>query len=290
VATLGTATNVLAQPQYVLPTGASGCADCHLNSLGVGYKPEVITIATTATSQADKMAKLTAFVKSLTTPVVTPDTAPVLHPINNKWNITVGEVPLAIPFVVSDAEHDTFDIHGSVAAGMTVSAITTNPTTQLPTFTLKWTPTALQANKNYPISVYVKETGTGRILASKPVAASVKVWPARANSATAKVSQLVLQAAQWTNGTLKLSGQLLFKSTVTAAQRTAALSTLKMNVKSATGMVVSLPLPLTPTLIGNWTKSITLTAAQVPCMVVIDYEGLKAERPVAGAAATTCLK
>jgi hypothetical protein len=288
IATLSTATNVLAQPQYVAATGASGCADCHLNSFGQGYKPEVITIATTAASYADKMARLTTFVKSLTAAVV--DTAPVLHPINTKWNITVGEVPLAIPFVVSDAENDTFAIHGSVATGMTVSAITTDPVSQLPTFNLKWTPTAVQAGKSYPVSVYVKETGTGRVLLSKTVKTNVTVWPARANAATAKVSQNNVQLAQWQNNVLKIAGQITFKSTATAAQRATALATLRMTVKSKSGMVIGLPLVLKPNATGNWSKLLTLTASQVPCTVVVDYEGLKAERGVSLAPVATCLK
>ncbi len=32
-----------ARPEYVAPTGASGCTDCHVNNSGSGYKTGVIT-------------------------------------------------------------------------------------------------------------------------------------------------------------------------------------------------------------------------------------------------------
>jgi hypothetical protein len=281
---LSTATNAWSQSAYVAPTGAKSCYDCHLST--GGFKPEVVAAVNASTSYNDKIARLTAYIQTL----YAPDTKPVLHPVNVKWNITVGEVPLSIPFVVSDAENDTFNIHGSVATGMTVSAITTNTVSQLPTCNLKWTPTAAQAGKNYPVSIYVKETGTGRTLASNTVATSVKVWPARANAATAKVKQFSVLSAQWKSGMLKLTGQVLFKSTVTAAQRTTALANLRLNIKSQSGKVIGSPLALSPTSTGNWTKSLSLTASQVPCMAVSDYEGLKAERGVNLAPATTCVK
>jgi hypothetical protein len=279
MAALSTATTVYARPEYVAPTGASGCTDCHLNNYGQGFQSGVISAA------SGGIAGLTAFIQSLNSP----DTKPRLSPINVKWNVTVGETPLSIPFVVSDAENDTFSVNGSVAAGMQVSTITTNAA-GLPTFNLTWKPTAAQAGGNYSISIYAKETGAGRILSSVPVTANVKVWAARANAATAKVKQFTLQSARWSNNSLKLTGQVLFKPSVTAAQRTAALANLRMNVTSQTGMVIGMPLAVAPTLTGNWTKSLKLSNSQVPCTVVVNYEGLKAEYPVNLAPAATCVR
>jgi hypothetical protein len=295
--TLVSAPNAFAQPQYVLPTGATGCSDCHLNSLGSGYKSEVITIATTAISYTDKMNRLTTFVQSLKTPVVTPpvtttDTAPVLSLVSKKWNITVGEVPLSIPFLVKDAEKDTFDVHGSIQSGMTVTSITTDPIKALPTFSLNWTPTAAQAGINYPVSVYVRETGTGRTLSSRTVKTEVKVWPARTNALFAKVSQFSLQKAKFLKkkNRLQLGGQVIFKPTATLTERNTVLATVAMAVQSQLGAVVSTPLKLKLNAKGNWSKVLNLTATQVPCTVVVEFEGLKAENKVVGAAATTCRK
>jgi hypothetical protein len=290
--TLVTAPNAFARPEYVAPTGAAGCSDCHLNSLGSGYKNEVITIATTAISYTDKMNKLTAFIQSLNAPVVTADTAPVLSRISKQWNITVGEVPLSIPFTVKDAEKDTFDVRGSIQSGVTVTSITTDPVKLLPTFTLNWVPTAAQAGKNYPISVYVRETAAGRTLVSKTVKTNVKVWPARANAAFAKVSQFDLSKSKFSKlkNRLQLGGHLEFKPTATLADRSAVLATVAMNVQSQLGAVVSTPLKLSLNAKGNWSKVLNLTATQVPCTVVVEFEGLKAQNKVTGASAKTCRK
>lgn len=277
-AAVGMATNVSAQSEYVAPTGAQGCIDCHTSPLGgAGYKPGVLEAFA-----GGGIAGLKAFVQA------SKDSSPVIHPINSKWDVTVGEVPVLIPLHVSDNENDTFAIHGSAPTGYSLSKQYIDSASNLPTVDYKWKPTAAQANKIFTVSFFAKETGTGRTKTSNTVTAKIQVWPPR-NSATKNVSQFALQGAKWQSNKLTLAGQVFFKAGLTAAQRKAAVTSLRMSVMSATGVIISSPLPLTPLPNGNWTKSLTLTGSQVPCTVVLSYEGLKASRPISLAPAS-CVK
>lgn len=304
IANMGMVNNVLAQASYVFPAGALGCADCHVGTGKQTFVPGILETfpIDQSLSVLDKMKAIHALtdaqrapafatIKAMLNPPATAvDTNPVVHPVNSKWDVTVGEAPLVIPVYVSDAENDAFDTHGN---GLTVSPIAIDNATGLPKFTLTWSPTATQAGYTYPVTIFVKETerSAGRILTSNTVLTKVKIWPARANAATAQVSQFVLQAAKWKKNTLNLEGQIVFKSTVTAAQQAAALATLSMTLTtSKTATPVGSPMPLTVDATGKWKQAIPLNATQVPCSVVADYEGLKAERPVLSAPRATCLK
>ncbi|MCF7988248.1 MAG: hypothetical protein K9L60_11830 [Methylovulum sp.] len=273
--------DVLARPEYVQPTGAAGCTSCHNDNLGNGFKPGVI--AATQSPQGF-IAGLTAFLHPTTT---TPDTKPFLHPINTKWDITVGEMPLTIPLQVTDSENDTFDLHGSAPQAYTVSKVYLS--NNIPTINFTFTPSAAQANKVLPVSFYVKETGAGRTLSSNTVNATIQVWPAR-TSATKNVSQFALQGAQWKNNVLTLAGKVVYKSNLTAQQRAAAMAKLTMSLTSSTGIVISPPVKLTPAANGYWQKNINLSATAVPCGIKLNYEGLQAARIVSLAPAASCIK
>ncbi|MDO9105594.1 MAG: hypothetical protein Q7U57_11615 [Methylovulum sp.] len=276
---VGIATDVSARPEYVAPTGAAGCTSCHFDNSGSGFKPGVLAAAA---SPLGKIAGLKAFLHP-----VAADTKPVLHPINTKWDVTVGEVPLVIPLQVSDAENDTFAVHGSAPTGYTLSKVYIK--NNLPTVDLKWAPTAAQAGKIYPLSLYVQETGTGRTLKSNAITANIQAWAARV-SPTKYVSQFMLQGAQWQNNTLSLGGQLIFKANLTAAQRSAALANLTLNLTSANGTIIHTPMKLLPQANGNWSRNIPLTRTEVPCTIKLSYEGLRVARAVSLAPATTCVK
>jgi len=274
----------LARPEYVAPTGATGCTDCHYNNSGSGYKTGVITAFYSSSS---RIAGLTSFIKALNAPVQAADTSPVLHPINNKWDVTVGELPLVISLQVTDAENDAFALHGSAPSGVTISKVYTK--NNLPTIDLSWLPSAADANKVSPLQVYVTETATGRSLSSNTVQATIQVWPARTTT-TNLVTRFSMESAQWQNNVLTLNGQLAFKNTLTVKQRNAALKTLKLNAKSNFGKVIVNATSLTLDANGSWVKKIPLSATQVPCAVRLTYEGLRAARPVSLAPVATCVK
>ncbi len=280
-ATIGVTTEVSARPEYVTPTGAAGCTSCHFDNSGSGFKPGVLAAAS---SPLGLIAGLTAFLHPV---AVAPDTKPVLHPINSKWDVTVGETPIVIPLQVTDAENDTFGLHGSAPTGYTLSSLYIK--NNLPTIDFKWAPTAAQASKVYPLKVYVQETGAGRTLSSNTVIANIQVWPARI-SATKNISQFMMQGAQWKNNSLSLAGQLVIKTGLTTAQRTAALNSLTMSIMSASGAIISTPVKLLPQANGNWFKTIPLTGSEVPCTVKLSYEGFKAARAVSLAPVATCVK
>jgi len=265
-------TNAWGYPEYVAPTGAAGCTSCHNDNYGNGFKQGIL-----AAFEQGGLAGLRIFLH----PAAPLDTKPVIRSINSKWDITVGETPLVIPLKVYDAENDSFALHGSAPAGYTLSQVYIDSASNLPTIDVKWAPTAGQANKLYPLSVYAMETGSGRTLSSNTVKTIIQVWPARV-SATKNVSQFMLQAAQWKNGKLNLAGRLIFKSGLTAAQRTDALASLTMSVNSIDGYTLRPPVKLAPQANGNWFKSLTLTGIEhVPCAIKLEYEGLKVARTVA---------
>jgi hypothetical protein len=56
----------LARPEYVAPTGATGCTDCHYNNSGSGFKSGVITAYY---SSSNHLAGLTNYITALNAPV-----------------------------------------------------------------------------------------------------------------------------------------------------------------------------------------------------------------------------
>jgi hypothetical protein len=222
------------------------------------------------------LAKINAIINPTAT---SPDTKPVLSTTSNTWDITVA-----------DAENDTFSILGT---GMTASAVTVDPITQAQNFSLSWTPDAVHAGQSYPIRVYVRENhrNIGRFLTSNAVNATIKVWPARANASTAQVGQFALYNAEWNglSSTLMLSGKLGFKDGVTAEQQASTLSSLPVTVTSARGRGIGAPAPLTADDMGMWSANVLTGPRRVPCSVIVNYEGLKTQRPVTNAP-TNCIK
>lgn len=263
-----------AREQYLIATGAHSCTTCHIDEYGgPGWKPGVLD-----DFYQNGIQGLIDYVKAATI-----DTAPVLSQINSQWDITVGEAPLVISLQVFDQENDSFLLHGKgklPITGYTLSPLYTDSATNLPTYDLKWSPTAQQANKSYKIKIYAQENGDDRLLTSNTVTANITVWPARANAVTAKVKEFKLLTARWLVNKLVLSGQVIFKPTVTTAQRNAALSSLTMQLRSNSDFVFGSPLTLKLNSNGDWTSIIPLTNTQVPCLVKAEYEGLNASRIV----------
>ncbi len=282
--------DAFAWPSYVQLTGAKDCASCHITAQGNGYLPGILAAAR---SPQGTIEGLKAFLREAgiieeeEQEVTKPNTAPVLHPINAKWDVTVGEQPLIVPLQVSDKEDDTFALHGSAPSGYSTSRIYSK--NNLATIDFRWSPTAAQANKNYFINVYVQETGEGRNLKSNLISANIQVWPAR-ESPTKHVGQFLLQRAQWSSNNLSLSGQLNFKKSISPALRRKALANLTMGITSASGIAISQAVKLKPDKNGSWTSTFTLGAGETPCVVKVSYEGLIAARPVSQALAGICVK
>ena len=295
--------NVLAHPEYIVPTKALTCSDCHIGgSRSKNFNTGILEafpvdqslsntdkiIAIQALSAEQKAPALAAIQNIINPAPTSPDTNPVLSSPSNSWDITVGEGALVIPYTVADAEGDGFTINGT---GLSASAISLDEATGLQNFSLSWTPSAVHAGQTYPINVYARENqrAIGRFLTSNTLKSTIKVWPARANAANAQVGQFALYTAQWSKNTLTLSGKVGFKANVTAEQQASALATLPLNLSSAKGKALGLAPSLLADTLGGWTTSLTLNARQVPCMVTVNYEGLKAQRPVVGAP-KTCVK
>jgi hypothetical protein len=280
---LSVSTETLAKAAYMVPTGATNCAACHVDNYGNGYKPGMLEAAA---SPWGKFVGLIAWLNASAN-----DTKPVLLPLNTEWDAMVGE-ELVIPLRYSDAEDDSFSLLGKVPVGMKpVFPIAVDAQTHLALAGVIWTPTADQANKTFTINVAAKELGAGRSLISDApniTAVKVRVWPAR-TSATKDVSHFMVRRAQWNNHQLLLEGKVLFQSSVTLAQRKTALANLTMNIKTESGVVIGSPLKLTTGLNGNWTQTLSLLDTQVPCVVQLDYEGIIATRTVKITPAT-CVK
>jgi hypothetical protein len=284
--TLGVITEAIAFPEYVIPTGASGCTDCHLNDKGEGYKPGILDAA------KGGLAGLKAFLHPA--PVTSGDTKPALLPINAQWDVTVGDAPLVIPLVVFDAEDDAFTVNMSIPAtalatkGAVLSQEHIDVQSNLPVIDFKWSPTTVQAGKAYTVNFTAQEKGTKRTLLSNSVTATINVWPTRSTN-TKHVKQFKVQRAQWSNNTLNLTGVVVFKDTLTAAQRKMALNTLTLKMRSNSGLAVGSASHLTIDANGNWKKTVPFKVSNVPCTIKLNYEGLNATSPVK-LAPKTCLQ
>ncbi|MDD5228269.1 MAG: hypothetical protein PHN45_08880 [Methylococcales bacterium] len=275
-------TPALARPEYKDATGAKDCTVCHFDNLGKNpWKPGVLDAYFN-----NGMPGLIAFAKA----GGSKDTAPVLSQINTQWDVTVGETPLDIPLHVFDKEGDTFGFHGSIPMkSASLSALHIDTVGNLPTQNLQWMPTAADANKTYTVSFYATENGAGRTLKSNVVTANISVWTARANATMAQVQDFKLSTANWSAGKLTLAGNVIFKPSVTAAERMTASDLLTLQLRSSSGLMVGSPIKLTLDKTGSWTQKLALSAAQVPCSIIGDYEGLNASRVVSSTPAT-CLK
>ncbi len=297
VIAIAVSTNALAHPEYIFPTKAMGCGDCHVgDSRSKNFVPGIIEAfsvdqklpiqgkidAIQALTTEQKAPALAAINKLLNPAPSSPDTNPVLSSPSNTWDITVGEGPLNIPYSVADAEDDGFTVNGNA---LTLSEITVDDATQSKNFTLSWTPAAVHAGQSYILNTYVREDqrSIGRFLPSDNLKSTIRVWPARVNAATAQVGQFALYNAQWAKNTLMLSGKVGFKANVTDAQQAAALASLPLTLSSQKGKAIGLPPTLIADETGLWTVSLSLAANQVPCTLTANYEGLKTQRPVVGA-------
>jgi hypothetical protein len=275
--TMGFMTTALAFPEYVAPTGASGCTDCHLTVEGKGFKPGILDAAKSG------LPGLKEFLHP--TPVKVGDTKPVLLPVNEHWDITVGGLPLVIPLLVSDAEYDIFAINvatptnGLPVKGAVISQELSDAQSNLPVVNFKWQPTAAHANKTYTVNFTAQEKGAGRKLLSNTVTTTITVWPKRQKQVT-NISQFKVQRAQWGNNQLNLTGSVIFKSGLTTAQRNAALKSLDLNMRTNSGAIVGSALNLTVDASGSWKKSVPLKASNVPCIIKLEYEGLNASSSV----------
>jgi hypothetical protein len=290
ISSMVTITDVLARSEFVIPTGATGCIDCHFDEFGTGFKPGVLT------AFKGGLPGLKEFLH----PTPKEDSKPVIHAINNQyWDVTVGDAPLVIALPVSDAEDDMFTIKispsplraqtGLVIKGAVLSQERTDMQSNLRVIDFKWQPTAAQANKTYGITFYAEEKGAGRKAISNEISAIINVWPTR-KSATKNVSQFKIQRAQWSNNALNLAGAIVFKNGLTAAQRSAALKSLNLNMRTNSGFKLSSAAHLTVDTNGNWKKTVSLKGLAIPCVVKLEYEGLNATSPVKLAPKKTCLQ
>jgi hypothetical protein len=265
----------------VFPT----CTGCHTTQVGAS-KSNAKAAVRTAYKSGGVIPDLQSFLKL---------SAPVLLPIDNQWNVQVGEVPLVIPLSVKDKEADAFVMQLTNAVsplaskGYTFSKPYTVASSHLPAIDLNWKPSAAQKNKNYTAILQAKETAGGKQL-SNIVTTNIFVWAARAASPKNVVEQFSVDTAKWAANKLTLTGRIVFKKSAIAAAKATALKTLQLNIKSNAGTVVGKPVLLKPApTTGAWTSSFALTVTQVPCLVKAEYEKLNAARTVKPAPAT-CIK
>ena len=248
-------------------------------------KPVTVTPPTCATGEFLNLTK-TACVKP---PVTAVNTKPVLNAVAQQWDAKVGEL-ITIPLSVKDAEQDVFAMSGSVA-GSKFSAVHPNAG-NLPTIDFLWTPTAAQVNKIFTISFMAKETKTALKLASNKVAVKIRVWAAGDRS-TASITKLNVMTSAWSAGKLTLAGNVVFNNLLTAAEKQAfiaqKLDLTVTNGKNPIGGALVGAATVKLDKLGNWSISLPVAQAQIPCDVTLQYDGQNASRTVTGSPAA-CLK
>jgi len=275
-------------PQFKSFTNAPDCTSCHQDNYGHGFKTGVL-----AKFEETGLAGLKDFVNAslqqatgfnntvtLQNTVRLPNTPPEIRPVNTKWDITVGEAALVIPFTISDAEQNQVVLHGSAPTGASFSQVYLDKVTQLPTINFIWLPTPEQAKKQFTLNVFAEEIDASPALRSTSIKTVIQVWTAR-NSATKHIKRFSLFSAEVINNTLKLSGNIQFQANLSNAQRSTLLKKLNMSLKTSKDRLISTAVKLTINAKGDWFKTISLAkATPPPCIVKLEYEALKAARSV----------
>jgi hypothetical protein len=217
------------------------------------------------------------------------DAKPVILPIDTEWNVQIGEVPLSIPLIIDDEEKSGFLIDLTSSSPTLTdksygfSKLYLEPIKKRPTIDFKWAPTAKQKLAKYSVTFRANEIADNGIKQfSAPIKTNVYVWPPRPVSSKNVISQFIISKANWVANTLTLNGNISFKKTASPSARTAALKTLKLQVKSNSGVNLGSPITLKPTAKGIWSSKVTLSRTQVPCIIKADYEKLIAARTVSG--------
>ncbi len=204
------------------------------------------------------------------------NTNPVLNAVAPQWDVKVGEL-ISIPLSVKDAEQDAFMMTGSVV-GSKFSAVHPD-SANLPSIDFTWIPTATQVNKIFTITFQAKETKTAKRLASNKVPVKIRVWAAGDKTA-ASITKLNVITSKWAAGKLNLAGNVVLNSLLTPAEKQAFIAQkLDLTVSSSTGVLVGSN-TLTLDAKGNWTT--VIPATQVPCDIVLQFDGQKAARTVTG--------
>jgi hypothetical protein len=204
------------------------------------------------------------------------NTNPVLNAVAPQWDAKVGEL-ISIPLSVKDAEQDAFMMTGSVV-GSKFSAIHPDAA-GLPSIDFSWTPTAAQVNKIFTITFQAKESKTTQRLASNKVAVKIRVWAAGDKSA-ASITKLNVITSKWTAGKLNLAGNVVINGLLTPAEKQAFVAQkLDLTVSGSNGALIG-STPLTIDVKGNWAAVLPVT--QTPCDIILQFDGQKAARTVAG--------
>ena len=211
------------------------------------------------------------------------DTKPILNQIYPEWDAEVGQ-PLTIPLSVADQEDDDFAIKGGVKGATFSDAYDLN---QLPTVDFTWTPTEAQANKVYKVKFKAKETSAKK-LSSKTVVAKIRVWPAGGQTDASSVRKFNVSKVKWQGDELTMKGKVLLNKIMTAEERTEFLQKqLDLVITSGntgTGLPVGdSPLALQLLNNGNWTVSLPLPEAEVPCEISLEYQDNRVARKVKSA-------
>ncbi len=274
-------------PQFQTYTNASDCTSCHQDNYGHGFKTGVLAefedkgLAGLKDFVNANLQQAVIFNNTVTLPntVSLPNTPPEIRPINSKWDVTVGEAPLIIPFTINDTEQNQVVLHGSAPTGASFSKVYIDKVTQLPTINFIWSPTPEQAKKQFALNVFAEEIDASPALRSSSIKTVIQVWAAR-NSATKNIKRFSLFSAEVINNTLKLSGNIQFQANLSNAQRSTLLKKLSMSVKTSKDKLISPALKLTINAKGDWFKSISLAKTTPPCIVKLEYEYLKSARPV----------
>ena len=260
-------TACVAPPAPVVPV----CSSTQVLTANVCVAKPVVALKCVA-PQILNSAK-TACVASV---VAVKDTAPVLNAVAQQWDAQVGTL-LTIPLSVKDAEQDAFMITGSVL-GSKFSAVHPDAA-GLPSIDFTWIPTAAQVNKIFTITFQAKETKTAQKLASNKVAVKIRVW-ATSDKSAASITQLNVITSKWTAGKLTLAGNVVLNSLLSVAEKQAFIAQkLNLTVTASNGVPVG-STTLTLDAKGNW--STVLPVAQTPCDIILQFDGQKAARTVAG--------
>jgi hypothetical protein len=204
------------------------------------------------------------------TACIIPNTKPILHSLEQQWDIEVGQ-QLTIPLVVEDAEQDSFKIISSFTTDITLSEILE---TEPPTVQFQWIPRISHENKIQTIKFYAKETKSAEKYASNSVSVRIRVWP-QGGQELASIHHFIITSCLWNAGTLALSGKIIFNGMLTSTEKQDFMARNTIVNVFGQKTINNDPFITTTALTfdqdGNWQAFFSLPLLQVPCYITLQY-------------------
>ena len=257
---------------------------------GMSFVDDAPAGSYTATDRNNIAAEVQAGAVTPPPPAANTSKPTLVDNLQPSYDAMVGD-KLTLVLEAKDNDDDTVDVTAKptpVGATITEGDLSANNN---PTFNFDWTPAPGQENKVYKIKFTAKENATKQKYSSKPIATSIRVWPA-GNRDQTSIKKFVLSSAKWSGDKLSLKGVIQFNKLLTKDEIASYMQdapsmnfTLNQAADGSGAEIINLPAMVT-TPKGQWSIDgidLPSSSPQISCSVSMDFEGFKSSRKMAGA-------